>query len=614
MKKRIQSTLTGCLAVAAGLAGAQQPHVVIPEKASIVERYADESQASLPTETVWRFMCGSDTTAVNEADLLEIAVTHADLVDQGVTTINNTSGRGGIDVIFNVSGSIPSGATSALSLAEAAIESKFSDPTTVIVSLSFANMGSGVLGATGSSYVQDSYSDARNGLVNGMDGDDTIQSFLPTGTTIPVRYNASSSSVTNENRVFFTRANYKATIGSSGGSDASMQYNTNFNWDYDPSNGISGSSYSFVDVVIHEVGHAMGFTSATDFRTNDIEALDLFRFSRSDGTNDYNPDTTAEFQTTPRTVDFNNPTNDDVNSDIISAEYRMSDGSPWQASHFREQGNCSLTTNIGIMDPAFSGGCTFIGRDYYSDGDLDMFDAIGYDVVDGNPPVITLQPSNTTACEGQTAQLTVAATGDAPLTYQWFDVFLLPVSGANSATLSIPNVQESDEGLYFCRVTNPVGTVDSSFAMITVDQGPSITDQPDSQTVNEGDNVTFTVAASGTPTLTYQWRKNGANIGGATSDSYTITGATPADDGNYSVVVSNGCGNTTSSNATLTVTPDSADCLADTNGDGILSPADFSAWVSAFNASAPECDQNSDSVCSPADFSAWVANYNAGCP
>ena len=131
MKKRIQSTLTGCLAVAAGLAGAQQPHVVIPEKASIVERYADESQASLPTETVWRFMCGSDTTAVNEADLLEIAVTHADLVDQGVTTINNTSGRGGIDVIFNVSGSIPSGATSALSLAEAAIESKFSDPTTV---------------------------------------------------------------------------------------------------------------------------------------------------------------------------------------------------------------------------------------------------------------------------------------------------------------------------------------------------------------------------------------------------------------------------------------------------------------------------------------------------
>ena len=56
-----------------------------------------------------------------------------------------------------------------------------------------------------------------------------------------------------------------------------------------------------------------------------------------------------------------------------------------------------------------------------------------------------------------------------------------------------------------------------------------------------------------------------------------------------------------------------ADCVADTNGDGVLSPADFSAWVAAFNAMAPECDQNDDGACSPADFSAWVSNYNAGC-
>ena len=54
-------------------------------------------------------------------------------------------------------------------------------------------------------------------------------------------------------------------------------------------------------------------------------------------------------------------------------------------------------------------------------------------------------------------------------------------------------------------------------------------------------------------------------------------------------------------------------CLADTNNDGILSPADFSAWVAAFNSQAPECDQNNDGACTPADFSAWVANYNAGC-
>ncbi len=612
MKKKMLNTLAGCLAVSAGIASAQQPLVVIPEKASVVERYADNSQASLPSETVWRYMCGSDTTGLTDADLLEAVVSHDELVAQGATTINNFSGRGGIDVIFNVSGSIPSGANGALSMAEAIIESNFSDPTTIIVSLSFANMGSGVLGATGSQYVQDSWSDVRNGLINGMDGDDTIQNFLPTGTTIPVRYNESSTSVTNETRVYFTRANYKAGIGSSGGTDASMQYNTNFNWDWDPSNGVNNSSYSFVEVVVHEVGHAMGFTSGSDFRSNDMEALDIFRFQRTDGSGDYNPDTTAEFQTTPRTVDKINT--DNQNSDIISDEYRMSDGSPYQTSHFREQGNCSPTTNIGIMDPAFSPGCTFISRGYYSDADINMFDAIGYDVVDGNPPVITVQPSPTTVCEGQTAQLTIVATGDAPLTYQWFDLFQIPVAGATSATLSIPNADENDEGLYFCQVTNPVGTADSDFVMITVNQGVSISDQPDSQTVNEGDNVTFTVVADGTPTLEYQWRKNGSNIGGAMSPSYTITGATPADDGNYSVVVTNGCGSLTSSNASLTVTPDSADCLADTNGDGIVSPADFSAWVAAFNAQSAACDQNDDGACSPADFSAWVANYNAGCP
>ena len=54
-------------------------------------------------------------------------------------------------------------------------------------------------------------------------------------------------------------------------------------------------------------------------------------------------------------------------------------------------------------------------------------------------------------------------------------------------------------------------------------------------------------------------------------------------------------------------------CTPDVNGDGMLTPADFSAWLAAFNTMSPACDQNADDVCSPADFSAWVANYNNGC-
>jgi len=56
------------------------------------------------------------------------------------------------------------------------------------------------------------------------------------------------------------------------------------------------------------------------------------------------------------------------------------------------------------------------------------------------------------------------------------------------------------------------------------------------------------------------------------------------------------------------------ECLADANGDGALTPADFTAWIAAFNAMSAACDQNSDGSCTPADFSAWIANYNAGCP
>lgn len=54
-------------------------------------------------------------------------------------------------------------------------------------------------------------------------------------------------------------------------------------------------------------------------------------------------------------------------------------------------------------------------------------------------------------------------------------------------------------------------------------------------------------------------------------------------------------------------------CLADVNGDGVVDPSDFSAWINAFNNNLPECDQNGDSDCTPADFSAWINNYNTGC-
>ncbi len=63
---------------------------------------------------------------------------------------------------------------------------------------------------------------------------------------------------------------------------------------------------------------------------------------------------------------------------------------------------------------------------------------------------------------------------------------------------------------------------------------------------------------------------------------------------------------------TLTVEISEA-CAADTNGDGLVSPQDFNAWINAFNTQSAACDQNGDGLCTPQDFNAWIANFNAGC-
>jgi hypothetical protein len=324
----------------------------------------------------WKPIC-TGSEKVQPEELERMVAVHNLLTRRSGHVIDTTPDVqkiGSFNVVFVLSGSIPPAAPAAFAACESYIESFFSDPMTITVNVSFQVLSPGVLGSTGSSSGYVSYSPARAQIVQDMDlgvVDDTIQAFLPSGSTCPVRY-SSGNTVTNETRVFFNFAAWKAVDGTVSGADASMTLNSSFAFDYDPSNGITTGQYSFQDIIIHETGHAMGFTSGVDFRFRDMDVLDLFRFQRTDGSTDNNPDTTAEFQVRPRRCSFNAP-NDDHNSDLISAEYRMSDGNPYQASHFREQ-----TPNIGLMDPALAAGQTFYPA-FYSTADLAMFDAIGYD-------------------------------------------------------------------------------------------------------------------------------------------------------------------------------------------------------------------------------------------
>lgn len=93
---------------------------------------------------------------------------------------------------------------------------------------------------------------------------------------------------------------------------------------------------------------------------------------------------------------------------------------------------------------------------------------------------------------------------------------------------------------------------------------PYINTQPAGQTVSAGQSATFSVAAAGTPPLTYQWQKNGADIAGATSSSYTTPVTTTSDSGEmFRVMVSNTAGSVTSNSATLTVNPGTTNSSVD---------------------------------------------------
>jgi hypothetical protein len=173
-------------------------------------------------------------------------------------------------------------------------------------------------------------------------------------------------------------------------------------------------------------------------------------------------------------------------------------------------------------------------------------------------PTITAQPASVSVAAGAAASFSVAATGSAPLAYQW-QRNGVDIAGATAATYTIAVTALSDNGATLrVRVSNAGGSAISSSATLTVTgpalSAPTITTQPQNRTVAIGQTAQFSVAVTGSPAPTFQWRRNGSPIAGATGSSYTTPPVSMADNGAvFSVVVSNSQGSVTSSGATLTV-------------------------------------------------------------
>jgi hypothetical protein len=176
-----------------------------------------------------------------------------------------------------------------------------------------------------------------------------------------------------------------------------------------------------------------------------------------------------------------------------------------------------------------------------------------YDAGISRPPEIFTPPTGRSVALGQSASLSVVVIGSAPFSYQW-QKGGVAVTGATTATLSFASVALADAGSYTVRVSNSNGNVTSAAAVLAVGTPPAINASPATQSIPLGSSVTFTVDATGTAPLTYQWRKTGVTIGGATGSSFVINSVQSSDAGAYSVVVTNAFGSVTSSSGTLTVT------------------------------------------------------------
>ncbi len=191
------------------------------------------------------------------------------------------------------------------------------------------------------------------------------------------------------------------------------------------------------------------------------------------------------------------------------------------------------------------------------------------------PPVISSQPQSLSLAYGGIATFSVVASGSIPLAYSWrFNS--TPISLATNSTLVISNLTQANAGTYSVVVTNTLGSVTSSNAVLTVSLTPQISQQPASTSLLIGQSLSLSVAANGAPSLFYQWRKGGANILGANATSYSIASVQASDAGNFDAVVTNAYGSITSSVAVVTVSQPAA-------YTGILAGWDTSALTGGAN-------------------------------
>ena len=180
-----------------------------------------------------------------------------------------------------------------------------------------------------------------------------------------------------------------------------------------------------------------------------------------------------------------------------------------------------------------------------------VLDNLGY--TEAIAPFITTQPVDQKVLSGGPAEFSVVASGDSPLNYQWIKNGA-DIEAANSSVYSVANAGTGDLGSYSVKISNPVGSVASSYTSLSLFQAPVITSQPQGLNLNISGLGYLSVGVMGDQPLAFQWSKDNEIIIGASGSPLQIMDAKISDSGSYFVTISNAAGSVQSDLAIVTVT------------------------------------------------------------
>jgi hypothetical protein len=214
-------------------------------------------------------------------------------------------------------------------------------------------------------------------------------------------------------------------------------------------------------------------------------------------------------------------------------------------------GETSSTLLLSNVQRAASGNYyVVVSNEGYPWGATEMSDTITIAVV--APPVITQLTESITLAHGESVELSVTATGDEPLTYQWGKGGSA-IEGATDRTLTLDTMSLSDAGDYTVTVTNAAGQTESDVVTVNVIEPVTIVTQPEGGSVILGDPVTLKVVVEGAGPISYFWYHDGELVEGGTESTLRLANVQAADAGGYNVIARNKGGTATSETAELII-------------------------------------------------------------